>query len=186
MLTTSFHLRKLVVKLRPPFAKEKAMMRRVHGVAAVLSLIFIATFWASTVISELLLSLEAVTAVKHGIAYALAGFIPVIMITATTGFAMSRKGTHPLVGAKRRRMPFIALNGLLVLLPLALYLYAKAKAGEFDAWFYPAQILEFIAGAANIILIGLNIRDGLRLRGHRGSEAYYFPLLLVIRCAGPK
>ena len=62
-------------------------------------------------------------------------------------------------------MPVIALNGLLVLLPSAFYLNAKAQAGEFDALFYGVQALELLAGAINLTLMGLNLRDGLRLAG---------------------
>ncbi len=47
--------------------------------------------------------------------------------------------------------------------PCALLLAHKAGAGEFDRAFYAAQTLEFAAGAANIALLALNMRDGLRL-----------------------
>jgi hypothetical protein len=58
----------------------------------------------------------------------------------------------------------IALNGLLVLVPLAVFVHLKAAQGAFDGLFYGAQVIELIAGAANLWLIGLNARDGLRLR----------------------
>ncbi|WP_245911056.1 hypothetical protein [Neisseria iguanae] len=58
-------------------------------------------------------------------------------------------------------MPKIALNGLLVLLPCAFYLNRLAQAGEFNGMFYTVQIIELIAGAANLIMMGLNIRDGV-------------------------
>jgi hypothetical protein len=37
--------------------------------------------------------------------------------------------------------------------------------GEFDTAFYAVQALELAAGAANITLLGLNMRDGLRMKG---------------------
>jgi hypothetical protein len=40
-----------------------------------------------------------------------------------------------------------------------------AAAGRFDTTFYLLQGVELIAGAINIGLMGLNIRDGLRLSG---------------------
>lgn len=73
----------------------------------------------------------------------------------------------PLIGAKKRRMPLIAANGLVILVPSALYLAAKAEAGAFDAAFYGAQALERVAGAVNIALLGLNMRDGFHLTARR-------------------
>jgi hypothetical protein len=141
------------------------MKTKVHALAGLLSLLCIAGFWGSTLVSELFLSHQAVAAVKQGIVYALALFIPLMMTTAGTGFVLGRAETHPQIIAKRRRMPFIALNGLLVMIPSALFLNSKASAGAFDSVFYGVQLLELLAGAANVLLMGLNIRDGIGLSG---------------------
>ncbi len=147
------------------------MKHRIHAVAAMLTLLFLAAFWMSTVVSELFLSASAVAQVKIAIAYALWGFLPVMMLTAASGFLMGGKGRHPLLLAKRRRMPFIAINGLLILVPAAVFLSLRAQAGLLDRAFYGVQALELAAGAANVALIGLNIRDGLRLgRLRRGAQ----------------
>ncbi|QKQ51323.1 hypothetical protein FOC81_16665 [Achromobacter denitrificans] len=136
-----------------------------------LTLLFLAAFWMSTVVSELFLSASAVAQVKIAIAYALWGFLPVMMLTAASGFLMGGKGRHPLLLAKRRRMPFIAINGLLILVPAAVFLSLRAQAGLLDRAFYGVQALELAAGAANLALIGLNFRDGLRLgRLRRGAK----------------
>ena len=138
-----------------------------HAAAAALSLLFLSTFWVSTVISEVFLSAAAVTMVKQSIAYALLAFVPVMMVTAGTGFAIGGKGRHPLLISKRKRMPFIAANGLLILVPSAIFLSMRAQAGMFDGVFYAIQAVELVAGAVNLSLIGLNIRDGLRLSHRR-------------------
>ena len=78
---------------------------------------------------------------------------------------MSKGRRTGLIGRKSKRMPMIAANGILILIPSALYLASKAGAGEFDAAFYAVQALELAAGAANITLLGLNMRDGLRMKG---------------------
>lgn len=147
------------------------MKRKVHAGAASLALLFIATFWTSTVVAELFLSITAVTLVKQGIAYALLGFIPVIAITGASGFSMGGKSTYPPIVAKRRRMAFIAGIGLLVLVPAAIFLSVRAQAGSFDSIFYSVQVLELGAGAVNLVLIGLNFRDGLRLRHRKPLRA---------------
>ena len=72
-------------------------------------------------------------------------------------------------------MPFIAANGLLVLIPSALFLALKARTGQFDLSFYLVQALELAAGATNLTLLGLNMRDGLKMKGrlrpHRPKPA---------------
>ena len=65
----------------------------------------------------------------------------------------------------RKRMPFIAANGLLVLVTCAIVLDRWASVGSFDAMFYALQAVELLAGAANLALMGLNTRDGLKMSG---------------------
>ncbi|MHC2332263.1 hypothetical protein ACVIW0_001552 [Bradyrhizobium sp. USDA 4454] len=62
-------------------------------------------------------------------------------------------------------MPFVAGNGILILIPSALFLASRAQAAEFDATFYAVQAIELVAGATNIILLALNMRDGLKMKG---------------------
>jgi hypothetical protein len=60
-------------------------------------------------------------------------------------------------------MRLIAGNGVLVLVPAVLFLAWKAAQSEFDAAFIIVQVVEFAAGSFNLVLMGLNIRDGLRM-----------------------
>lgn len=143
------------------------MKRKVHAIAATLALLFIATFWTATVVAELLLSQAAVIQVKSGIAYALLVFIPVMVITGASGFALGGKSRQALIVAKRRRMPYIAGIGLLILVPCALFLANRAQSGVLDSSFYAIQMVELIAGAINLVLLSLNFRDGLRSRQRR-------------------
>mgnify|MGYP000844099709 CR=1 FL=1 len=144
------------------------MKRNIHAVAGVLAFLFIAMFWTSTVVSELFLDHAAVTSVKVAVTYAFIAFVPCMAITGATGLAMGGKSTFPTLVAKRRRMPIIGVNGLLVLIPAAIFLSVKAQAGEFDTAFYAVQILELLAGATNLFLMGLNIRDGRQMsRSHQ-------------------
>ena len=88
-----------------------------------------------------------------------------LMAAGGSGFQRGKKMRGPLIAAKKKRMPIIALNGLLVLLPSAFFLASKASAGEFDKMFYTVQAIELVAGALNLTLMGLNMRDGLRMTG---------------------
>jgi hypothetical protein len=70
-----------------------------------------------------------------------------------SGFALAKGRRAGLVGAKVKRMPLIAANGILVLIPSALFLSFKARVAEFDAGFYAVQVLELVSGAVNIALL---------------------------------
>jgi hypothetical protein len=62
-------------------------------------------------------------------------------------------------------MAIIAANGILVLVPCALALHWLASIGNFGVAFYVVQAVELIAGPVNIVLMGLNVRDGMKLTG---------------------
>lgn len=146
------------------------MLKIIHPVAGLIAIFTIATFWLSTVISELFLSEAAIVAVKTAIPWGFLILIPALAATGGSGFAWSKGQRQGLVGTKLKRMPFIAANGLLVLIPAALFLASKARAGDFDTMFYVIQALELIAGATNISLLGLEMRDGMKLTKWRRSS----------------
>ena len=64
-------------------------------------------------------------------------------------------------------MKIIAANGILILLPSAIFLAMRAQASQFDTIFYAIQGLELIAGATNITLLSQNMKDGMALRARR-------------------
>lgn len=140
------------------------MLKVTHPVAGAVALFTIATFWLSTALSELFASEAAVIAVKTAIPWGLLLLVPALAMAGGSGFALAKGRRAGLVGAKARRMPLIAANGILVLVPAALFLAYKAAHAEFDGVFYAVQALELAAGAANISLLGLNMRDGLKMK----------------------
>lgn len=141
------------------------MKKLIHPIAGAVAILTIATFWLSTAFSELIGSHEAIVAVKTAIPWGFLLLIPALAATGGTGFSLAKGRKAGLISTKLKRMPLIAANGLLVLIPSALFLASKANAGEFDTAFYLVQALELIAGAANLVLLGLNMRDGLRMTG---------------------
>ncbi|WP_247710865.1 hypothetical protein [Qipengyuania aestuarii] len=141
------------------------MKKLVHRIAGAIALLTIASFWLSTLISELSGSTEAVVAVKTAIPWGFLLLIPALAVVGGTGFSLTGGRAKGLAATKLKRMPVIAANGLLILVPSALFLAWKATAGEFDAAFYAVQAIELVAGAANLVLLGLNMRDGLRMTG---------------------
>lgn len=147
------------------------MKTRIHAIAGGIGFFIILLFWTSTAFSELFANHETVATVKSLILKGMFILIPAMIIVGGSGMAMGAKRTDALANAKKKRMPIIALNGLLILLPAAWFLAGKAIAGEFDTTFYIVQIVELIAGAANLTMMGLNIRDGLTMTGKMGSAS---------------
>ncbi|TNB47504.1 hypothetical protein FF124_11645 [Martelella lutilitoris] len=143
------------------------MLKTLHPVAGGLALALIIAFWLSTVLAETLAGPALVTLVKTSIPWGFLLLVPLLALAGFSGFRLARPMRGPLVAAKRKRMPIIAINGIIVLIPCALFLASKAQAGAFDASFYVVQALELVFGAINITLMGLNIRDGRRMTARR-------------------
>ena len=141
------------------------MKKRIHAIAGGIGFLMIFLFWTSTAIAELSASHETIAAVKALILKGMFILIPAMAIVGGSGMAMGRRRKDALTRAKKKRMPIIAVNGLLILVPAAWFLAGKAAAGEFDAVFYTVQVIELVAGAANLTMMGMNIRDGLKMTG---------------------
>ncbi|MCG8446217.1 MAG: hypothetical protein MI753_10915 [Hyphomicrobiales bacterium] len=139
------------------------MLRRIHLAAGAIAFLMILSFWTSTVVSELSGDLAAIAAVKAGIMWGMIVLIPALMVTGGSGFRLAGDKRLGLLGVKKRRMPFIAANGVLILVPSAFFLCLRAEAGVFDMAFYTVQAIELLAGGVNLTLMALNMRDGFRL-----------------------
>lgn len=149
------------------------MPKRAHLIAGILATLCIATFFLSTILTELFGSHAAVAQLKSLIVTpGLWIMVPLMAAVGGSGMFLAKSRKGRLVDAKKKRMPFIAANGLLVLVPCAIVLNRWAAAGSFDTAFYVVQAIELIAGATNLTLMGLNMRDGLRMAGRlRNSPA---------------
>lgn len=147
------------------------MKLAIHAVAGTIALATISTFWLSTLISELFGSYDAVIWVKTAVLYGMAILIPAMATAGATGASLGKKSKLPQVAAKSGRMKIIAANGLLILLPSAVFLALRAQTHQFDTLFYAVQMLELVAGLTNITLLSLNMRDGFSLRKRRQALA---------------
>jgi Na+-transporting NADH:ubiquinone oxidoreductase subunit NqrD len=138
-------------------------MRRLHGFAAFVATACVATFLVSTIAVEMLGSESQVAAVKQGIVYGMAVLVPAIALAGITGARMAKGRVGRDVERKRGRMPFLAANGLLVLVPAALYLNHLAAERSFGSVFYLIQGVELLAGAVNVRWLMANVFLGRRL-----------------------
>ncbi|KAA5601952.1 hypothetical protein F1193_08225 [Blastochloris sulfoviridis] len=146
------------------------MLRLIHPLAGAVALLTIATFWISTVAVEALGTPTDIARLKDAILWGMLVLVPAMAIAGASGMRLGRTSLHPLVEAKQSRMPIIALNGLLVLVPAAFFLANRAAAGMFDQVFYTVQAIELAAGAFNFYLLVLAMRDGFRLTGRFGFQ----------------
>lgn len=148
------------------------MKARIHATAGTLALVLVIIFLASTLIAELALDHGAVVTVKSAILYGVCLLIPLMAVTGGSGFSLAAGREGPLIGAKKRRMRLIAANGLLVMLPAAVFLSFRASAGTFDTVFYAVQVAEICGGLLQLALLGLNLRDGLRMTAKKRALAH--------------
>lgn len=152
----------------------KAMKYKLHLLAAILSTVCIATFFTSSIVVELFGTKESVSTIKSFIVTpGLFILVPAMALVGGTGFIASKNINGQLVTNKKKRMPFIVVNGLFILTPCAILLSLWSSTGTFDSRFYIVQGVELLAGAINLVLMGLNTRDGLRMtgRGRRNQSS---------------
>ena len=149
--------------------KPASLKHAIHPLAGTLDQLIIAGFWLATVAAEIWGSAATVAAVKTAIPWGFLLLVPALAATGGSGMALAKGVRSGLAARKRRRMAAIALNGSLVLIPSALFLAARAGAGRFDTGFVLVQAIELVAGAVNLTLLCLNLRDGIRMA--RGRKA---------------
>ncbi|GEO81324.1 hypothetical protein [Pararhodospirillum oryzae] len=141
------------------------MMNRLHPIAGFVALITLVVFWGATLVAEVFLDDGAIRQVKALIVDGLFVLIPAMALAGLSGRVLSRGRAMPLADAKTKSMKILALNGFLIMIPAALFLKAKATAGEIDSLFYLVQAIELGVGLVQMRLVFLNIRTGLHLAG---------------------
>ena len=146
------------------------MKSKIHKIASLVATVCIATFFTSTVLVEVFGSEDMVAFVKSLIVMpGIFILIPAMAITGATGFAIAKERKGRVVEAKRKRMPIIALIGMFILLPAAIYLNSWAAEGMFDTKFYILQVIELVAGAINLTLMIKSMKDGKKLAGKKSK-----------------
>jgi len=142
---------------------KRSTLKIIHPFAGGIALLTILTFWITTLWSKIDGNPEFILNVKTGILYGMVILIPAMITVGASGFKMGGKSTYPLIVSKKRRMPIIGINGVFILLPCAVSLHWMASSSNFSHAYYFIQWIEIIAGALNITLLSLSMRDGLKL-----------------------
>lgn len=142
---------------------ERQSLSQAHAAAGIIAFCLIGSFFVCSLISELSGNLVWIFAVKRTVFYCMWAMVLLVPLAALSGRKLAGKSRNATVETKRKRMRWIAPNGV-SLVTLGSYLYYKAGQQEFDKLFMSAQLLEFALGFTNLLLLGLMIRDGFRLK----------------------
>lgn len=146
---------------------SRPALRTLHAAGSTVGLVIITAFFVSTIVAEIGGDPGTIIRVKTGIFYALFALVPIMAVAGATGRRLAGMSQAPVVQRKMRRMRLVGINAVVVLIPCVVALYWLASHGSFGWEFAAVQAAELAAGAANIVLLGLNLRDGLRMRGAR-------------------
>ncbi|MGR5514311.1 hypothetical protein ACPV5H_02920 [Vibrio harveyi] len=135
-----------------------------HRITSISAYLLIMSFFTSTVAVELFGDHHTILAVKTYISYAIWAVVPLMAAAGITGSKMAPNVKKGPLAAKKKRMPFVAMNGILILVPTAIYLQHLAASNQFDTTFYVVQLVELLAGFTNLTLMTLNIRNARALK----------------------
>lgn len=141
------------------------MKRMVHAIAGTLALLLVASFLGSTLYAELLMDQSLIAQTKRLILYGICLLIPAMAVTGGSGFSLAAGRVGGIADTKKVRMRIIAANGLLIMLPSAIWLHMLTSAGNFGTIFVVVQGIEIAGGLLQLYLLGRNFRDGLQLSG---------------------
>ncbi len=141
-------------------------LKSIHKIFSIIAFLCISSFFMSTIIVEIFFDRVAIVNLKELIVYpGLFILVPSIIITAISGQKLATSYTDSkVIQRKQKRMPIIALNGIVLLIPCAIFLYIASNKNQFDILFYTVQSVELIAGCINLVLMGLNYRDGKNIK----------------------
>lgn len=140
---------------------------RLHFVFAIWTMVWIAGMIAMTLGVELTGDPARIAAVKRLVLYAIVLLAPVMIALERIGKRLAADATAPFVRRKRQRLLALKINGVCILIPSAIGLDHLSHAGRIDVLFYMVKSVLVLAASANLILLALNFRDGLRNRATR-------------------
>jgi hypothetical protein len=136
----------------------------IHIAATIIAAITIGTFFLSSVVAEIDGNETFIREVKERILFTLPVLLMAMPAIGITGNKLAGNSQSPQVKTKQRRMKFVFVNGLTLII-LASFLYYHSHYKTIDTVFMVAQLVELVLGLTNLVLISLNIKSGLQLSG---------------------
>jgi hypothetical protein len=151
--------------------KEARMLNpllvRLHVAASASAITLIATFLASSGITELTGGAGDIRVLRHGVVLGLALLVACLATAGLTGRHLAGDSRSAIVRRKQRRLQVAAAVGVLVLVPCALILNHLAAGPTTSRAFTALEVTEFLFGTVNLSLLVANFRDGRRMTRHR-------------------
>lgn len=142
---------------------------RVHLATAVGAVVLITTFLTSAAVTDLIGDAAAIRVLRLAIVLALPVLVGCLAAAGLTGNRLAGRSRAAVVRRKQRRMQAVAAAGLVLLVPCAIILNQLAATAGGGVT-VGLEITEFLAGAVNLTLLGLNFRDG-RAMSRRARRA---------------
>jgi hypothetical protein len=128
-----------------------------------IALTLVSTSLLASMVSEFWYSQEVISEVKELILQGMLLLVAILSLTAIFGLILSKKRRGSIIEAKKKRMIWIFLIAILVLLPDA-YLMNLHSQTEGTGWLYFLPLaIEYIFDVIILILLGLNFLDGGKL-----------------------
>ncbi|GIC78850.1 hypothetical protein [Moritella sp. F3] len=146
-------------------------LKKIHKTAAIFAFLFITSFLTSTIVADFFATPQQIAHVKSSVLMFIPGLILAMMITGISAAKLYPGVAKGPFKVKQTRMKIAAINGVFILLPAAIVLAKWSGLGQFNDLYWTVQIVEIIAGMVNLAMIGLNIRDGIRLGRNANKEA---------------
>jgi hypothetical protein len=142
-----------------------------HAGASWLAFGLLLGFWSSSAGAEWVGDHATILRVKTAILATIPGLVGALVTAGATGARLAGNGppSRTLV-IKQVRMKVMAANGAGILVPSAVVLWWLASQPILTTAFYWLQAVELTAGAVNLTLLALNLRDGRRLRRRRTAD----------------
>jgi hypothetical protein len=134
-----------------------------HAMFASLLLAIIFLFFTASLVTQYWYAKDYIPAVKSLILQGMFWLIPMLVITGLLGLSLAQYRQASLIESKKKRMLWILLICIAVLLPAAYTLNSMAQEGEFNLWYSAIQFIEYIFDLIVLTLLVLNFRDGVRL-----------------------
>lgn len=137
----------------------------VHKLAGYTVLFVLTCFWLALVISDFFFDHDALAVVRQGIVIALAVLVPAIIVAEISGGKLGSRynGNDALIKKKKLRAKMMAINGAIIMVPAAFFLYYKSANGEFDDAFLVVQVLELLVGSYQYYAVFTNVMGGRAL-----------------------
>jgi len=143
---------------------NRKSLAKIHLAATMVAAITIVTFFTTSLTAELSGDFEIIKQVKFLILCVIPLLIVAMAVLNITGTKLAGETQNIQILAKKKRMKWMMVNGV-GLISLAVFLFYQSHYRNMNSTFILAQIAEFILGLANLILISLNVKSGLKLSG---------------------